>query len=140
MRLSLRLFFIIFFVSMGLAHEFINEYYFLKWPSWDTNYVVEPLGATKPISLLIAFLLLIPRQSFEMCAASVAVALMFLSIPAHGYAATGRLLLNHSTESPTLCTIYILLTVPVTIWLAWEVFLRGSSWRPEEKDSQTRRA
>jgi hypothetical protein len=138
MRLSLRLFFILFFVTTGLAHEFINEYYFPNWPSWDSNDVVEPIGATKPISLLIAFLLLIPRRSFEMCAASVAVALMFVSVPAHLYAATGHLLFNHSPESPVFSAIYVVLAVPVTIWLAWKVFLHRSSGRIEEKDSKSR--
>jgi hypothetical protein len=133
----LRLFFIVFFVSTGLAHEFIDEYYFPTWPPWDTSYVVEPIGATKPISLLAAFLLLIPRRSFELCAATVAVALMLIAVPAHAYAATGRLLFNHSAESPIFSTMYIALAVPVTIWLAREVFLRGSSQRIEEKDSKS---
>ena len=138
MKFSLRLFFITFFAATGLAHEFIDEYYFPIWPSWDTSYVTEPIGATKPISLLLAFLLLIPRRSFEMCASSVAVALMLITVPAHAYAATGHLLFNHSPESPVFSTIYIVLTVPVTLWLVWEVFLQCPSARAEEKDSKSR--
>jgi len=116
-----RIAFVFFFATTGLAHRFIDEYYFVQWPTWDTSYVVEPIGATQPASLLIAFLLLLPRHSFEVCAAFVATGLMLISIPAHLYVVMGHMLLNHSPTSPVLCTLYVVLAVPMTLGLVWAV-------------------
>jgi hypothetical protein len=131
--LTFRVSLVFFFVVIGISHLWIHDFYFPCLPIWNTDYVVGPIRATGPISLLGAFLLALPRRSTEVCAVGVLSAFAALSISAHLYAAIFGLLFNDSPWSSFLNWTYVIFLVPVSIALFCLVVVPGSSPRSKKE-------
>ncbi len=122
---------VIFFAIVGLMHGIITEFYFPQMPAWDTYYIVAPLRASGPLSLVGAFFLTIPRRSCQLVATWELLLLTVWTLPAHVYAAATKLILGGVRISPMLNWIYVALMIPVTAVLIWNAvaLVRGRQRR-----------